>query len=93
METPLPEEACSDRAPPEKLALPLAPRAPFSTDRKVDGVKAAAGPPSALMVPASKSMSTRPCSTPEGLVTAISVLPVKPETAVGRSSPVLRPVS
>jgi hypothetical protein len=81
-----------DSAPLLKLALPAAPRAVFSVDRKVAGVNAVVVPPT-VMVPASKSMATLCCTTPVELVIATVVWPVKPLTAVGRSSPVLRPLS
>ncbi len=62
--TPLEPVAEMLRAPLEKLAEPLTPSAVFRTPRKVPGVKLAAVPPSTLMVPAPKSMSTRDFITP-----------------------------
>jgi len=76
-----------------KLALPAGAMAPLRVARKVAGVKAMAGPAFTLMVPALKSMSTRRCTTLALSSMAMVVLPVKPVTALGRSRPVLRPVS
>lgn len=78
--------------PLAKLAEPLAPSAVFRLERKVAGVKPVVTPPT-VMVPAVKSIATWLCTTPEELVTATVAWPEKLLTAVGRSSPVLRPVS
>ncbi len=77
----------------EKLAVPAEPSAVFRAPRKLAGVKVAGVPLSAVIVPASKSMAILVWITPEELTTETLVLPVKPDTAVGRSRPVLRPVS
>ncbi len=93
MAIPFPPVACRASAPFEKLAEPLTPNAVLSVERKVAAVKAWGAPPSVVIVPASKSTSMRLCTTPELSKTSSVVLPVKPETAVGRSRPVSRPVS
>ncbi len=94
MATPSPEVAWIDSVPLLKLAVASPPSWLFSVLRNVAGVKLVmdAGDPLTVMVPASKSTSTCCCTTPFWSTTAIEVLPVKPETAVGRSRPVLRPV-
>ena len=92
MATPLPPAPCRVSTPLLKLAEPLAPSAVLRSLRKLPDEVDVGAPPSTLMVPASKSMSTRVCITPAGLTMDTVVLPVKPDTAVGRSSPVLRPV-
>ena len=56
-------------------------------------MKLTAAPPLALIVPAEKSIATLACSTPELFTTPTVVWPVKLETSVARSMPVLRPVS
>ena len=95
-ETPLPPVAETDSTPLVKLAEPAAPRpfAEFSTLRKVAGEAklVVVAPPSRLMVWASKSTSTRRCTTPLALVTTMLVLPVKLAKASVASRPVLRPV-
>jgi hypothetical protein len=87
------EEAPIVSDPLANVADPWLPSAVLRRLRKLPELKPVAAPPSTLMVPASKSISTRRWITPEASVTATVVLPVKPEMAVGRSSPVLRPVS
>ncbi len=64
MATPLEPVALMLSAPLEKLAAPLLPRAVFRLLRKLLEVKLVLAPPSTLMVPALKSMSTRDCITP-----------------------------
>ena len=88
----LADAALIDRAPLEKLAVAAPPSWLFRVDRKVEGVKLTAAPPLAVMVPAEKSMATLDCSTPALFTTPTVVLPVKLETSVARSMPVLRPV-
>ncbi len=92
--TPSPDAAWIDKAPLLKLAVPLPASWVFSVLRKLAGVKLRAGDGDPLidMVPALKLMSTCCCTTPVWFTMATEVLLVKPETAVGRSRPVLRPV-
>ncbi len=81
------------REPLAKVALPFAPKAAFRVPRKVEGTNAVGAPPSTVMVPPVKSMSTRVCMIPVESTTATVVLPVNPETLVLMSMPVLRPAS
>ncbi len=64
MAAPLEPVALMLRAPLAKLAEPLLPKAVFRLLRKVLEVKLVLAPPSTLMVPASKSISTRDCIVP-----------------------------
>ncbi len=92
MATPLDPDAWMLSAPLLKLTLADAPSRPFKVDWKEFGSNATGPVPFRFMVRASKSISTLLCTTPVESTTSMVVLPVKPETAVGRSRPVLRPV-
>ena len=64
----------------------------LSDARKVAGVNALVGPALTLIVPAVKSMATVFWTRPDEFRMATVLWPEKPDTAVGRSRPVLRPV-
>jgi hypothetical protein len=80
-------------APFEKLAVPVPPSAVFNELRKVEGVNDVDAPPFTLMVSLVKSTATLCCRSPLEPTMAMLVVPVKSPTIVGRSRPVLRPVS
>ena len=87
--TPFPLAADRDKTPPVKLAVAAPPSWAFRTPRKSDAV---AGAPLTVMVPPEKTMFARACITPEVLVMAMVVWPLKPAMALSSDWPTLRPV-